>query len=96
MTDGIYNTIGGVNWGDGSAQSVQAGDKAIALCKAMLDKGIVVYTVGFELGGRTEPLRVMKECASQTQNFFNANNGDELRQAFRSIAEQIVTLRLSK
>ncbi|MFM1815249.1 MAG: hypothetical protein RLZ98_1944 [Pseudomonadota bacterium] len=96
MTDGIYNTIGGVNWGDGSPQSIQAGDKAIRLCEGMRNEGIVVYTVGFELRGASEPIRVLERCASNPGNFFNASNGEELRSAFRAIAEQIVTLRLSK
>lgn len=96
MTDGIYNTISGVNWGDTSREAAEAGDKAIQLCQNMRDAGIVIYTVGFELRGATQPTRIMRECASATANFFNAENGEQLRLAFQSIAEQIVSLRLSR
>lgn len=96
MTDGIYNTVNGVNWGDGSSEGIEAGDKAVRLCEAMRNEGIVVYTVGFQLRGASEPLRVLQNCASNASSFYNAESGDELRLAFRSIAEQIVTLRLSK
>lgn len=96
MTDGIYNTINGVNWGDTSREAIEAGDKAIQLCQNMRNAGIAIYTVGFELRGAAQPTRIMRECASTTANFFNAENGEQLRLAFQSIAEQIVSLRLSR
>jgi len=96
MTDGIYNTIGGINFGDTSLQAVQSSRKARALCERMKAEGIVVYTVGFKLGSDALPVETLRDCASSDINFFRAENGDELRSAFRDIAEQITTLRLTR
>jgi Flp pilus assembly protein TadG len=96
MTDGIYNTISGIHYGDNSRQAMEASQKARALCTNMKNAGIVVYTVGFQLGSASLPRQTLAECASSSENFFSADNGSELRAAFRSIAEQITSLRLSR
>jgi Flp pilus assembly protein TadG len=96
MTDGIYNTIGGVSFGDNSAQAVQSSQEARTLCRAMKNEGILVYTVGFQLGNASLPIQTLRECASEDRNFFRAENGQDLRAAFREIGEQITTLRLSR
>ena len=38
----------------------------------------------------------MQQCASSGDHFYNASNGEELRIAFRDIAMQVSTLRLSE
>jgi Flp pilus assembly protein TadG len=96
MTDGIYNTISGVNWGDNSPQATLASQKAHDMCSAMKAEGIIVYTVGFQLGGDVLPSETLSGCASDTSKFFPAENGTDLRVAFHNIAEQITTLRLSR
>lgn len=102
MSDGIYNTIGGVQYGDNSSQAQTASSKAVQLCTNMKAAGITVYTVGFALGGSQLAINTLKSCASreptdplnQPSYFYNTSTGDELRQAFREIALQIATLRL--
>lgn len=100
MTDGVYNTIGGVNWGDNSAQAVQASKLSVDICNGMKEKGIVVYTVGFDLNSagaqKNRVISTLSSCASQPEKFFRAETGDELDTVFREIATQIVSLRLSK
>ena len=102
MTDGIYNTLGGINYGDGSAQSQTISANAVTLCTNMKAAGIKVYVVGFQLGANQLAIDTLKACATleagdsadQPSNFFNAATGSELRGAFRQIALQLSTLRL--
>ena len=107
MTDGVYNTIGGVNHGDTSAQAVQASTMSVDICTNMKKEGVKIYTVGFDLdsignwSARTRATDTLKACATQeypgdTSNFYKADNADDLRAAFRNIANNIMTLRLSQ
>ena len=100
MTDGVYNTIGGVNWGDNSSQAVQASKLSVDICNGMKAKGIVVYTVGFDInsagGQKQRVIDTLTACASEPAKFYRAETGDELDAAFRQIAHDIVSLRLLK
>jgi Flp pilus assembly protein TadG len=99
MTDGEYNTdyrqgiqtrtIGGAP-DNGSSDS-----QARELCSAMKAAGITVYTVGFQLTNSTA-IETMSECASGDSYAFLADNGSELRQAFRDIAFRLSDLRLTR
>jgi Flp pilus assembly protein TadG len=86
MTDGMYNSYyEGAN-GDSVTQ-------ARALCTNMKSAGVTVYTVGFQVP--PEVLPVLQHCASSTKHFFDASNGAELKQTFRTIAERLSGLRLA-
>jgi Flp pilus assembly protein TadG len=100
MTDGVYNTVGGINYGDGSTQAVNASKLSVDICSGMKDKGVIVYTVGFDLNSagsqKQRVIDTLTACANQPGMFFRAETGDELDAVFRQIATQIVSLRLSK
>jgi len=87
MTDGEYNTQ---HSGDGSTT------QAREFCNEMKNKGIVVYTVGFEIGSSGSAYDTMQQCATSAEHFYNATNGEELRMSFRDIAMQVSTLRLAE
>ena len=70
--------------------------QARALCENMKKAGITVYTVGFELGGQQSAVDTLRRCASDPTKFFDADNGEELQQAFRTIAIQLSQLHLSR
>jgi Flp pilus assembly protein TadG len=93
MTDGSYNTIGGVSSGDSSATARQASTIAVETCEAMRAQGIRVYAVGFQ--APTEALETLRSCASSASSYFDATNGDQLRNVFRAIATELNNLRLS-
>ncbi|MEO1794485.1 MAG: VWA domain-containing protein, partial [Pseudomonadota bacterium] len=95
MTDGEFNTFEGKSpWsGDGGAVN-KSSNAAKATCADMKEKGIVVYTVGFQLNAATAQ-SVMSECATDASKAFNADDAAALEAAFRKIAEDIVTLRLT-
>jgi Flp pilus assembly protein TadG len=100
MTDGVYNTLGGVNWGDNSGQAVQASKLSVDICNGMKAKGIVVYTVGFDVNNagpaKQRVIDTLTACASEPAKFYRAESAAELDAAFRQIATDIVSLRLSK
>ncbi len=113
MTDGVYNTIGGVNFGDTSSQAVAASKLSVDICNNMKaagdpeDAGVKVYTVGFDLDSipdataRARATNTLKACGGRKgaydpdDYFFKADNGKELRDAFRAIAQDIMQLRLT-
>ena len=102
MTDGEYNTeydTHGIQVGSSGAGSAANGtstNQARALCTAMKAKGIIVYTVGFDLGGNQTAIDTLSGCATDSSKFYNADNGDQLKQAFRDIALKISQLYLSQ
>ncbi len=87
MTDGEYNTQ--YNGDDSTTQARE-------FCTKMKNKGIVVYTVGFEIGSSGSAYDTMQQCATSAEHFYNATNGEELRMSFRDIAMQVSTLRLAE
>ncbi len=93
MTDGSYNTLGGVNGGDDSATARQVSGIAVDTCRAMRAQGIRVYAIGFQ--APTAALETLRDCATSAASFFDAANGEQLRNAFRAIATELNSLRLS-
>jgi Flp pilus assembly protein TadG len=95
MTDGDYNTVGGINYGDNDPQS---DNYAISTCAEMKStaKKITVYSVGFGDSLQPQALNTLQTCASDSSKFFLARDEDELRAAFRAIAQDITSLRLTK
>ena len=95
MTDGEYN----VHYASATAKA-----QALELCTGMKAKGITVYTVGFGFdpaavaGANTvdgQAKQMLKDCASSSSTFFVPYDGAELRTAFQSIGNAIVTANTS-
>ncbi|MCB1512269.1 MAG: VWA domain-containing protein, partial [Hyphomicrobiaceae bacterium] len=86
MTDGEYNR---------AYSGATSAEQARAICANMKSSGITVYTIGFQIAAGGEAYQTLSQCASSSSHFFNSTTGNELRQAFREIALQVVTLRLS-
>ncbi len=106
---GINNyTAYGVNWFDrrttGSAPTdgcttngtltEQVNARTEALCTAIKNKNITLWVITF---GYVDPNTVtrMTNCAS-TGRYFSANNAAQLQSTFKTIADQISMLRLTK
>ena len=104
MTDGEYNTqydSNGIAVNQNATSCPQAAngcstDQARALCTAMKAKGIVVYTIGFQLGGNQTAIDTLNQCATEPGKFYTADDGNQLKQAFRDIALKLTSLYLSK
>ena len=99
MTDGEYNTqydSNGIRASASAAANGSSTTQARALCTAMKATGITVYTVGFQLGGNKTAIETLSQCATEPGKFYNADDGDQLKQAFRDIALKLTSLYLSK
>ena len=108
MTDGEFNapycsgvTARGYNAASSASNNCDPDNgepygQSRALCDAMKVKGIVVYTVGFQItaGGGAENL--LQYCASTPSGFYNAGSGTELSAAFNAIGRDITKLRISR
>lgn len=99
MTDGVYNTFGGTcdrGCTNLSAEAQRSQAAARSLCSSMKDGDkVVVYTIGFKLDDAIAE-SVLRDCATSESKFHRAENREQLRTAFRTIAEDLMRLRLSK
>ncbi|MCC7251806.1 pilus assembly protein [Hyphomicrobium sp.] len=101
MTDGEYNMqydTNGVSTsenGAGSAVNGTSTTQAREVCTAMKQAGIAVYTVGFALGKNATAIATLDHCATNPGMAYTADNGNELKQAFRDIALKINQLYLT-
>lgn len=100
MTDGAFN-VAFDEVADGldfRAQENLNWANSEALCANMRAQGIEVFTIGFQLGSAAK--QVMRNCASPDKGsqkfFYDASTGAELKEAFRSIAQNIENLALTK
>ncbi|MDX2258500.1 MAG: VWA domain-containing protein [Hyphomicrobiaceae bacterium] len=109
MTDGEYNTqycTSGIRDRNSNGSSNQLGTctaangssaaQARSLCAAMKAKGVTVYTVGFQISAGSEAAETLNQCATDPGKAYMAENGEELKQSFRSIALKISDLYLSQ
>jgi Flp pilus assembly protein TadG len=62
------------------------------ICRAARDRGIVVFTIGFEAGDHGDA--TLRDCASSAAHFFDVE-GLQIEEAFRAISSTINRLRLS-
>jgi Flp pilus assembly protein TadG len=85
MTDGEFNTSYEPGNGDAKVQAEK-------LCDNMKLEGVVVYTVGFQ--APPEALPVLQHCATSASHFFSAEDGNQLRDTFQTIAKRLSALRL--
>lgn len=78
------------------ARGITAVDAKFATtCERMKARGITLYTITFALNNATTQ-QLFRTCASKPEFYFNSPDGAALRQAFRQIADSLLTLRLSR
>lgn len=111
MTDGAFNSpyckgVIAKDAGSGSGSNsdhincnATNGDpftQAQSMCAAMKAKGVTVYTVGFKVGSETAVQNLMRNCATSPDYVYFPDGGTALKIAFRAIAQDINSLRISK
>ncbi len=77
------------------APSTQGDTATKKLCTAIKAKGILIYTIAFDIGD-TDTKKMMQNCASTKNMYYDASNNAQLSIAFAKIAGDINNLRLSK
>ncbi|GEM_PF-1409880 len=112
MTDGVFNTayanisnnatgIAGDVRGAFASEDAKNSSQNISaeLCENMKNDGITVYTIAFELDNNIAR-DILDNCASDDVGsdifFYQADSEEELRDAFRAIASNISSLRLTQ
>lgn len=82
------------------AEGIQAvNDKFLALCAAMKEEGILIYTVTFQLNNSTSANNaraLFRDCATHPDYYFDSPDGATLRQAFRTIGDSLANLMISR
>lgn len=111
MTDGAFNSpyCQGVIAKDAGSGSGNNSDhincnatngnpftQAETMCRAMKAKGVTIYTVGFNVSSDTSVQNLMRNCATSPDYVYFPNGGTALKIAFRAIAQDINSLRISK
>ena len=99
MTDGVYNTFGGTcdrNCTNLSAQARNRRTSARNLCSNMKEAKTSWSTRSASSSTIRNAETSCGIAPRSASNFHRAENGDHLRQAFRSIAEDLMRLRLSQ
>ena len=91
MTDGIFNT---------SYHDDIARNQALAMCTAMKNKGVLVFTIGFGLGNtglEAVAKQTLRDCATTGPQFFaDASNANDLDAALQQFATVLGKLRVSQ
>jgi len=111
MTDGEFNTPycsgvisrqGGTGSGENSEKidcDADNGDpfaQGRAMCAAMKARGVLVYTVGFQITAGGNAANMLEACASTPSNYYLAGSGGDLSEAFAAIGRDITQLRISR
>ena len=111
MTDGEFNTpyhtgVIARNAGSGSGGTVDKinqnstngdpFDQGEALCDAMKARGVIVYTVGFQIADGGAAADLLADCASSAQHAYLPSSGSDLSEAFAAIGRDITRLRISR
>ncbi|MEQ1718413.1 MAG: pilus assembly protein [Hyphomicrobium sp.] len=99
MTDGEYNTqydaTGVMTSTSGKAAlNGASATQALSVCANMKAEGIEVYTVGFALND-ANAIQTLRTCASNAGTAYVAQDGAQLRNAFRDIAIKLSPIHLT-
>lgn len=85
---------------DGSPNSTQGNTYTAELCANIKAKNIQLYTVAYDLPntvtGAADAKAVLRACATNADNFFDAADSTALLAAFGQIAEDMNNLRLTR
>jgi len=78
-----------------SGAKTEVNSRLLELCTAMKAEGIVIYTITFKLSD-TATQQLYRDCASNTDFYFNSPSNSDLQQAFIQIADELSNLRLAE
>ena len=69
-------------------------ERLLELCENMADEEIMIYTVGVQVS--TNSQRLLRECATEDDMFYNVTNTGGIEAAFDRIAGSIENLRIAR
>lgn len=96
MTDGA-NTRSAYYAGNNhyAGDKVEANKITSELCTNIKDRGIVIYTVAFDVTD-TEIKDILEQCATSPSKFYDADDSEELHTAFANIGSNLTPLRIAR
>ncbi len=65
-------------------------------CTAIKNKGVIIYTIAFQAAASSTAETVLKSCATDSSHYYNTNTGQDINNAFISIAQSLQALRLTQ
>jgi Flp pilus assembly protein TadG len=111
MTDGAFNTqyCNGVIAKDAGSGSGNDSDhincnatngngfaQTNTLCTNIKAKGVIIYTVGFDVGDDATATAMLRACATDPDHVFFPADGAALKTAFHAIGQDISSLRIAQ
>ncbi len=108
MTDGdntmpsssytAYGTLSEGNLGTTSSSTAvsEMNSRLSTVCSSMKNAGIDVYTITFGSGVSSSSKTLMRNCATQVDFYFNAEDGADLSSVFTAIGDSLSSLRVSR
>ncbi len=83
-------------YGHNGSNITNANQITAELCTNIKKEKIMVYTIGFEIEADSDIENIMKACAGNGGQYYDANNSTELADAFKEIGKSLLNLRLTK
>jgi hypothetical protein len=102
MSNNIYTAYGFLADGHlGTTSNVATAEsklnaKTTSICNAMKAQGVLIYTIVFGNGSSTTAKNLLKNCASETDFYFDSPSQTALQQAFQAIGDSLSKLRVSR
>lgn len=78
-----------------SAAVTKLDQKTARICANIKATGVRLYTISFQVSDTTT-LDLLRNCASSPDKFFPSDDGEALSNAFKTIATELASLRISK
>ncbi len=87
LTDG-KQTVGG--YGPGNSFNIaQADQNTETLCEGAKAKGVIIFTIAFNLQSNGAVRQMLQNCASQSDYFLDAGDNDQLASVFQLITAKL-------
>jgi hypothetical protein len=83
-------------WWHKKSNKAQANTYTTELCNNIKAKNITVYTIGFEIEADSDIENIMKACAGNGGQYFDADDSTQLADAFKEIGKSLLNLRLTQ
>jgi len=90
--DSYTNPDGRLRYTSTSYYRDRVDSKFSQVCSAMKNAGIIVYTIKFKAGNES----LYRNCATSPKHFFNSPTKESLREAFRTIGQELSNLRIKE
>jgi hypothetical protein len=99
MDKSVYNAFGYAKNGhlgstSGSNAEATLDSKTLSVCSAIKAKGILLYTIGFQVTSASKSL--LTSCATKPDMFYDSPTNDQLAAIFQDIAQGLNELRIAQ